>query len=321
MPPKTGYAGTEDPEELTQSEEPQSELNLNETDPGEELQTDEPVTGTDVDPASFDQSPGYGMPLPASEAAPVARTMPGPSPLIMRGSPLPATPASGPSPVPTPGLLTPEQAANDFTWRRLAYQVKDLPLDQTEQAVSAALRYQGQRQYARDLASGVSPAEALARSAPLIFGGQKQGSLGQAAQFIHATRKPGPMVRDVGGVLYRYNQDGTVTALTPPKVTAPKINEFDKAEYSSTLRQIQAVQKEAENDEIGSPEFQAHQATISNLNRQLQAIRNRTGIPGIARPPAGGTGRIRVRHPDGRYGTIDRSQKDAAQKAGWTILQ
>lgn len=258
--------------------------------------------------------PGQAAPTPAPAAPPTAPN------IILRGP-------QGPTPAPTGppvNLLTPEQAANNFMWRRLAQQTQDLPLAQTEQAVSAALRYQGQRQYQQDLASGMSPGEALARSAPMIFGGPKQGSLGQAASMVRATAKPQPKFTDVGGVLYRHNLDGTVTAVTGPKApTPPRANQFDLAEHNSILTQIREVQKEAANDEIGSPEQQQHASQLRVLQGQLDAIRRRAGQGAPTAPPRTGTstGRVRVRRPDGKIGSIPASQKDAALAQGYSLIQ
>lgn len=124
--------------------------------------------------------------------------------------------------VPTPTLesvLRRHSQQNDALWKQLRQNTANMPLDQTEAAVAAAVRFQAQRQYQENLKAGMSQNEAMAIAAPLIYGGPKQGTLGQASAFIRATQ---PRLNDVGGVGYSFDtKTGQWTARTPAKVTPP----------------------------------------------------------------------------------------------------
>lgn len=206
-----------------------------------------------------------------------------PAPVVpVRSSPpltiSPITSITGPPPAvdPRAEIARRQAAANEMFWNQLRSKTQNLPLAQTEAAVAAALRFQAQRQYQRDLASGMSPGEALARSAPLMFGQPKQGNLGQAASFIRSTAPRPPTVRDAAGILYRINQDGSVTALTPPKVVAPKPSTFDTEEYRATLREMADTRKQIDQTDIGGAQADALRAKLGSLANQLQDIRKRT---------------------------------------------
>lgn len=127
--------------------------------------------------------------------------------------------AIAPPPAASP-FLSPSQAAQQETMRRLQYQVRDLPLAEAEQAVSTALKFQAIRGYQKDLQAGVTAPEALARWAPIMFSQPKAGTLGQAASLVRAGT-PQEKYMDIGGVGYRM-KGGTATPLTPPKVVPPK---------------------------------------------------------------------------------------------------
>ena len=227
-------------------------------DPGIPLGSDQ-VTSTDIDQGT--------------QLAPAPP--PAVPPLIMRG---PQGQAPAPSGPPLQ-LLTPEQASQREMWRRLQYATADQPIAQTEAAVAAALRFQAQRQYQQDLAAGTAPAEALAKVAPLLFGGPKQGNLGQAASFIRATQRPQPKFTDVGGVLYRHNPDGSVTAVTGAKVPPPaKLDPVEQGFLKADLTKL----KEIEDD----PKFSLQNATGEDLRRRAHDIRNKITIQYRRRLPA-----------------------------------
>lgn len=140
--------------------------------------------------------------------------------------PAPATVAApGAAPVVPPqaqmGFLSPEEAEQRTTMRRLQYAIQDLPLDEAEKAVSAALKFQAVRGYQKDLAEGKSATEALARWAPIMFTQPKAANLGQAASMVRASRAGDEKYMDIGGVGYMF-KGGKATALTPPKVVPPK---------------------------------------------------------------------------------------------------
>lgn len=74
------------------------------------------------------------------------------------------------SPVEAPG------SSGEY-WQRFQQAYRNLPLEQAQQAISAAVKYQGMRGYQRDIESGnVTAEQALAKWAPMIFVDQKGGS-------------------------------------------------------------------------------------------------------------------------------------------------
>ncbi len=230
---------------------------------------------------------------------------------------------------------------NAAFWNRLRERTANLPLAQTEAAVSAAIRFQGQRQYQQDLASGMDPAKALARSAPLMFSTPRpSGSLGQAAQLIRATSSPARRFHDVGGVLYRENADGTVTRVTGPAapryhtaggvlyretptglqaMTAPttKTDPYEMAEYRNVLSEISAAQKALDKMAVDDPEAQPLRDRIRFLTAEKQRLRR----PTPTRTPTVTTGRVRVRRPDGKTGSIPANRLQEALDAGWTQIR
>lgn len=235
-------------------------------------------------------------------------------------------------------------------WRQLQQKTADMPIDQAEAAVGAAMRFQAQRQYQEDLKSGMSPNEALSRNAPLLFSSPKNSSLGQAASFIKASE---PRLIDVGGVLYRGNPDRTVTPMTQPKPTPPRLinsggvlyrqnadgsvtpmtkappaaadkpSHFDTSEYSEVLGQIRKIQEESSDDVIGSKDFKTHQNQLKYLQESLDRIRQRTGAPTVPKAPASATSgkRVRVRNSDGKTGTIPADQLESALSQGFTEVK
>lgn len=137
--------------------------------------------GFDYAPAPPPPPPPPTQPIaPAAVSPPVApRIDPGDLPRALR-----------------PPVMPP--AFNLEQWRE---QNAEMPIAQAEQAVASAMRFQGIRQYQQDLASGMNASEALAKNAPMLFGGPKQ-NLGNVASFLRATRPPTTQYRDIGGVLY-----------------------------------------------------------------------------------------------------------------------
>jgi hypothetical protein len=191
--------------------------------------------------------------------------------------------------------------------------VRDLPIDQAASAVSTALKFQGIRGYQRDLEAGKSPAEALAKWAPIMFTAPKEGNLGQAAALARTARPATPMIRDVAGQLIRVNPDGTTTALTPPKPARPST--FDVQEHKSYLDQIRALEKELDDDPSG-PEADKKRQKLQYLRSQAEAVRNRVNAPAGGKPQ-----RIRVKSKAGKIGTIPADQLDAALAEGYTRVQ
>lgn len=146
----------------------------------------------------------------------VSRT---PDALIMRGTPGPA------------GRYVPPEPQPDFG--SVQAQVANLPLDQAEAAVEAAMRFQGQRGYQRELAKGTAAPEALAKWAPMIFAGKGRSNLGQAAQMIRATApKPSySYVPPAGGAPGYFGGGGLRPVLIPPSITGAPAKDIQPKEF------------------------------------------------------------------------------------------
>lgn len=230
---------------------------------------------------------------------------------------------AGPRPPTDPRqeLYRRQAASNAQLWKNLQSRTANLPIAQTEEAVAAAMRFQGQRQYQRDLASGIPQAEAFARAAPLMFNAPKQSNLGQAAAFTRAITPEGPKFMNAGGVIYRIDPNATQgRALTPRPVAKPEPpNRFDTEEYASILREITSTESKLDDIPLTSPRAEPLRAKRRQLSNQLQTIRNRSQAP-TTRSATGGK-RIRVRHPNGKFGTIPESQLEAAKAAGYMLVK
>jgi len=227
-------------------------------DPGIPLGSDQ-VTSTDIDQGT--------------QLAPAPP--PAVPPLIMRG---PQGQAPAPSGPPLQ-LLTPEQASQREMWRRLQYATADQPIAQTEQAVAAALRFQAQRQYQQDLAAGTAPAEALAKVAPLLFGGPKQGNLGQAASFIRATTpKPVPVMTPYQTDLMKFRREQAANKTVNVGPTVDRIHKLEKQLADMAVEQGKDFATGPLADEIGR--------NLASLRTELQRAQGRATMgPATRNPP------------------------------------
>lgn len=157
---------------------------------------------TEVDDGQDYREP-RGVAVPQVQAAPSVPVAPPPS-----------------SPIVPPRFMQYDpQVAEDDRFRFMIN--RGLPIEQAEQAVAAAMKYQAIRGYRRDLDNGVPAATAMARWAPAMFSGPKEANLGQAASLVRATAPQQPKFMDVGGVGYQF-ESGKATPLTPPKAVKPK---------------------------------------------------------------------------------------------------
>lgn len=220
-----------------------------------------------------------GVPVPP-EAPVASQTISFPQVATRTATAVPPPPTSGAIPrASRPPVVQDPGGFNMELWRE---KNANMPIAQAEESVAAALRFQAVRQYQQDIAAGKSPAEALARSAPLMFYGPKN-TLGTAAAFMRASGNQRPI--DIGGVGYKQGPDGSLIPVTPPKADA-----YDVAEYRSVLGQIAATQKELDDLPIGDAAAGEKRAKLQFLREQLKAIRKRSTppqpLPVAPRPPA-----------------------------------
>lgn len=234
---------------------------------------------------------------------------------IMTAPPQPAAPAPAPrpslpmSPAAAPGtVFSPDQQQSRAFWDRMRTTMADVPLDQAESAINAALKFQAIRGYQKDLESGKSAAEALTKWAPLMFTAPKS-TLGQAAQMIKATRPPAPMIKGAGGQLYQVDQSGNARPITPPPTKQPRNDPFALADYHNILGQIKELQKDL--DVTPAKDKPAVQAQIKALEDKAASIRSGAGTapaPAPAPAPRGKNEVVRVTK-DGRKAIFDSETK------------
>jgi hypothetical protein len=283
---------------------------MNGIDDEEEIAQDELEPGIPIE----EQSQVEQVPVRPPIVAPQAQPMVMQGPIAAPGSAPIAAPAN-PNLVP----LTDQQAQERANIRRLQYQLADVPYKEAADAVNAALRFQSQRGYQQDLANGVPAAEALAKWAPTMFG-PKGGSVSGAAALIRATRPPADRVINAGGQLFRYDPAAKAAVpLTQPKVTAPKTSVYDAQYHSSLLQNINRLE-----NQLAAPEGSISDYQKTDLRRRLvpmyeeeRQIRARGSAPS-ASPAA--KGRVRVKSPDGKTGSIPADQLEAALAAGYTKM-
>lgn len=187
-------------------------------------------------------------------------------PMIMQGS-AGAIPRASRPPV--------NQAPGGFNMELWREQNANVPIAQAEEALGSALRFQAVRQYQQDIAAGKSPAEAMARSAPLMFYGPKT-TLGQAAQFMRASAPPGMTPYQQAEIALRQRQES---------------NSLDLAEARSIMSQIAKVESELDDMALDDKGLPAKRAKLQFLQEQLKALRQRSStppqaLPGVPRAPS-----------------------------------
>jgi hypothetical protein len=182
------------------------------------------------------------------------------------------------------------------------------PASQAAAAVEAATRDQAMRGYQADIAAGKTPAEALAKWAPMLYTGPKGGNLGQAAGFIRATREVTPRPMNVGGQAWIYDQ---ATRSMQPLTPSPrgKADPFEMETYRSTLRDIQATQKDLDANPAAL-DADDKRRKLQYLRSQAAEIAARNRAPAAAPTAATGTGGTVVRRTkDGRRAVFDAQTK------------
>lgn len=218
-----------------------------------------------------------------------------------------AMPVQGPSVV-TPPVMAPQGAAPvpvmpptgprvrapngptelDYALEMARQKTVGMPTEQANQAVAAALKFQGMRGYQNDLQAGKSPSEALAKWAPIILSGPKESTMSGYASMIKATSQE-PTLRNASGVLYRIGPDGKAIAITPPRPVPTSVNRFDLQTHANLLKQIEELQKDLDAEPQG-PEADAKRDKLGYLRTEADSLRNRGATPvtapGVPAPAA-----------------------------------
>jgi len=214
-----------------------------------------------------------------------------------------------------PGLSPQQQAEND-----VREQVAGQPIEQQQQAVQAAVKFQAQRGYQQDLAGGMSASQAMAKWGPMLFAPGSPGAMS-------AMKMQQPQIRNIGGKLVRIMPNGTAQPINVPGQVAPpaKWEPQDTIDYKAASERYN---KKA--DMLVKPGLTTDTTELRrqmNLDRwEMQRISGKYGqgaAPGGVQPPGGASksGRVKVKDSKGKTGSIPADQVDAAKAAGYTIVQ
>jgi len=205
----------------------------------------------------------------------------------------------GVSPPIIPPVLSAEQARvdalpNQWTNRAVAAPgteeisinpeaLNQLPVAQAQSAINAAMQYQAQRGYMRDIENGTSPDQALAKWGPMMF---RSGAGMSSLMKNIAARNEAPdsgewmskeVFPDSGIFAVRAPNAKTTTIVNKPRDELKK-NELVKA-YSDYI----ALQKDVANMDTGSPEYTNAVTYLEKLGR---LISGQTGTNAVVPPPA-----------------------------------
>lgn len=171
---------------------------------------------------------------------------------------------------------------------------QQLPVDEAMKAVDAAIRYQGQRGYMRDLQNGMNAAQAFAKWGPMLFK-QATGipeaidrSVPAPLSAYQKAQLAKPSLHAVSGGLYRVPPTGTPETLVAPPVKptpTPKLSEAAREDLKDAYRELDAARRDmAKNStmEITSPEVID---ASTRMGQATQRIRKIVGAP-VAPPTA-----------------------------------
>jgi hypothetical protein len=182
------------------------------------------------------------------------------------------------------------------------------PAEQQEAAIQAAVKFQGQSGYNRDISGGMPAAQALAKWGPMLFAPGSPGAMS-------AMKMQQPQYRNVPGVgLVQIGPGGQPKVVMPSKQAADTETVTEKYPAKEGTPAVQASK--------GFFGLGAHPAVP-----EVPAVPEHTVTrkqPRITPPSgAGGSmaGRVKVKDRDGKTGTIPADQVDAAKAAGYTIVQ
>lgn len=177
-------------------------------------------------PELWPLAPGYGTPNPRAEIPPGYELRNGvvSADLGHRGDPAPGPGRGIVVPLPGGNLLG-RWSDNPDLEEALAWSMQSGQVDHAAQAIQAAMQFQAMRGYQNDLASGMAPAEALARNAAM-FTGRGASGLGALAALKNASQVITPKVQtfqDAQGKThtYLYNEHTGAVHFPPNNREAP----------------------------------------------------------------------------------------------------
>jgi len=174
----------------------------------------------------------------------------------------------------------------------IAAAYRELPVDQAEKAVEAAIRYQGQRGYQRDLASGKSSAEAFARWAPMIF----RTATGLPEAINRTSPAPPPAItpqQQIQNALnqkkFELSQQESQRKATPKpvKVAAPKLSTLDKIDETRDKKELGLIEDQLASTKEKEPGWftSGNHKQIAALHDKASQIRKRIASRYEPEPP------------------------------------
>lgn len=218
------------------------------------------------DTAIADQTPGPLLPGAADVSAlGTATTVAPDASLFVRGGAAPpriAPQVAFPSPAVPPWLPNPAQQAQDTAISDVQSRVANLPLDQAQKAMVAAMKFQGQRGYQADLAAGKSAGEALAKWAPMLFY-DRPATFAPAVRQAFTPQRPASrwVPPDPATGAPGHFESGVGTIHVPPATATPRaakegvLTPVEKDDLSYAEREADKLQTKQENDTQGARAF------------------------------------------------------------------
>lgn len=225
------------------------------------------------------------------------------------------------------GVSRPDQLTPDQETMQMAAQM-GVPMGQAIQAFESQRRFQAQKGYQADLAAGMSAADAMAKWGPLLFAGPK----GAGAMPRAATPSAAPNTYRDPRTGDRYYQKGNAWDLIRPPARVPTpmdtITERQPAVPGSAGQPAVPARPASRffgipvpfTGTAGSPGVPAVAASPARtITRHVPAGSEAPGPAPVKKPAS--EGRVRMRNPSGRVGTLPADQVEDAEAAGWTRIQ
>ena len=192
-----------------------------------------------------------------------------------------------PRPPPSQFFAQHPGAGYDPTADQVALQQRNatqLPIEEAQKAVEAATKFQAQRGYQKDLQGGMSPTDAMAKWGPVLFSGSKSNA-GMGAMM----RSSQPVLRNVGGGLYRVPSSGPAQLVVPPRDKGSTWSWQDKEDYTAASRRFSEMSKESATKSLSDPtpmrrQMLSDKAIMDALSKKYSPSTGAVNSPG-ATPP------------------------------------
>lgn len=169
-------------------------------------------------------------------------------------------------------------------------------VDDATKAIQAAMQFQGMRGYQNDIASGMAPAEALARNAWSMFGARGGNGLSGIGALARAVTPQSPRMQNIHGVGYTFNNEsGKWEPQTPnPPVKVPPPTKEEQT-YLENITKAQDADRKAEIEFRSTPTddplwqekrngLNATARVLKNARDAYQAFLAKKGLPAVSVP-------------------------------------